>query len=200
MIWASNELTRVSSILCCLSLWEPNQNFITTIVMPTITVGDRLPEFTFLTLDHESGQPKSLTTKEISSGRKIALFAIPGAFTPGCSKTHCPSFTSKTNVEKLKELGFAHVYCLATNDMFVMDAFATQQRIDRSFMTMLADGNGQFTAEIGMTLDLTSKQLGLRSQRYGMIVEDGVVMHIGLDLMGEGIEKSTADAMIRASL
>mmetsp|Transcript_9472 Transcript_9472/g.23697 ORF Transcript_9472/g.23697 Transcript_9472/m.23697 type:complete len:160 (-) Transcript_9472:92-571(-) len=155
-----------------------------------IKAGDRIPEHTFLTL--QDGEMKSLTTDDVFKGQKVALFAVPGAFTPGCSKTHCPSFVD--GADKLKEKGIDKIVCVSVNDCFVMDAWCRAQKATGKIL-MLADGDATFTAKIGMQKN-TGNFGGARSQRYGMIVDDGRVVHVGLDDQRGVIEHSTAAALL----
>ncbi len=118
---------------------------------------------------------------------------VPGAFTPGCSKTHCPSFVLGAN--QLKQKGIDDVYCTSVNDVFVMDAWSQSQNANGK-VTFLADGVGQFAKKIGMEFDLIEKGLGIRSKRYAMVVENGVVKILQID-EGGAVEKSTADNLLK---
>jgi len=135
-----------------------------------IQAGDRLPQATLRTLTPDG--PKTVETGDYFKGRKVVLFAIPGAFTPTCSKTHLPSFAEHAG--EIKGKGIDAIACVAVNDVFVMDAwgkaYGAPGKVD-----LLSDGNGDFTRAIGMTLDARGIGLGERSQRYSMLVDDGVV-------------------------
>ena len=153
-----------------------------------IAVGDKLPAGTFK-IPGEDG-PSDITTSEIFDGKKVVLFAVPGAFTPGCSKVHLPGFVAKA--DQLAGKGVDSVVCTAVNDAWVMDAWQKDQSADA--ITMMADGNGAFAAAMGLVLDVTGAGLGTRSKRYAAIIEDGVVTSIEVD--EGGIELSTCDAVL----
>eukprot|EP01027_Heterolobosea_sp_BB2_P026079 GEZU01040090.1.p1 GENE.GEZU01040090.1~~GEZU01040090.1.p1 ORF type:complete len:161 (-),score=54.24 GEZU01040090.1:121-603(-) len=155
----------------------------------TIQVGDKIPEFTFMTMK-ENG-PAPISTSEIFSGKKVVLFAVPGAFTPTCSNSHCPGFVQEAAL--LKSKGVDLVACTAVNDAFVMDAWSKSQKADGKIL-MLADGNGDFARAVGLELDLRPRGLGIRSKRYAMLVEDGVVKYLGVD--ESGLDKSSAGAIL----
>ncbi|MDD2867052.1 peroxiredoxin [Neomegalonema sp.] len=138
--------------------------------MAQIQEGERLPEATFTVMTAEG--PKPVTTKEFFGGRKVAFFAAPGAFTPTCDKAHLPSYVA--NVEKFKAKGIDAVAGTTVNDVFVLDAWSKASGADGK-VTLLADGSAAFAKAVGMDLDLTARGLGLRSKRYAMLVEDGVV-------------------------
>jgi len=142
----------------------------------TIKTGDRLPDATF-TIMGASG-PAPVTTAEFFGGKKVALFAVPGAYTPTCTQQHVPGFVER--VGELKTKGIDTVACTAVNDVFVMDHFGKDMgaagKID-----MLADGNGDFAKAIGLEIDLSPFGLGVRSKRYSMLVEDGVVKSLNID-------------------
>lgn len=157
-----------------------------------IKVGDKLPEATFMVMTAEG--PKPRTTADVFNGKKVGLFAVPGAFTPGCSKTHMPGFVA--NEGKLKEKGLDEVACTAVNDAFVMDAWAKAQGADGKIL-MLADGSADFAKKLGLELDLTARGLGVRSKRYSMVVENGVVKSLEID--DSGIDKSSAETMLSCS-
>src|SRR5256714_11054930 len=139
----------------------------------TIQVGDKVPSATLKYLSPEG--PKEITTDELFSGKKVALFAVPGAFTPTCSQRHLPGYVDKAS--DLKGKGVDQIACVSVNDAFVMGAWGKAQNVGDKVL-MLADGSGDFTRAIGMELDLKSRGLGERSDRYSMLVEDGVVKAI----------------------
>jgi peroxiredoxin len=155
----------------------------------TIQVGDRLPDvpITIATVDG----PKPTTTGEFFSGKKVALFAVPGAFTPTCSARHLPSYVEKAG--DLKAKGIDEIACTAVNDPFVMSAW--NQRDGSEDITMLADGNGDFAEAIGLTMDASKFGLGKRSQRYSMIVDDCVVEQLNVEAPGE-YRASSAENML----
>lgn len=155
----------------------------------TIQAGDKIPACTMKTMG-ESG-PTDITTDEIFSGKKVVLFAVPGAFTPGCSMTHLPGYV--VNADNIKAAGVDSIVCMAVNDAFVMGAWGAAQNAEE--LLMLADGNGEFTAALGLELDGSSFGLGHRSQRFAMIVEDGTVSHLNVE-PGPGIEVSSAETMM----
>lgn len=146
----------------------------------TIKVGDKLPEATFMTMDADG--PKPITTSDVFSGKRVALFAVPGAFTPTCSAKHLPGF--KDNAEAFKAKGVDAIACTSVNDVFVMGAWGQEQGISNE-MQMLADGNGDFAKDIGLTLDASGFGMGARSQRYAMVVNDGVVESLHIEDGGE---------------
>ncbi len=155
----------------------------------TINVGDRVPNVTL----HHMGEkgPEAIGTDDIFSGKKVVLFALPGAFTPTSSAAHLPGFV--VNADKLKQKGVDTIACLSVNDAFVMGAWGKQQNADD--ILMLADGSGNFTQAVGLELDLTERGLGVRSQRYAMIVDDGVVKELAVEAPGK-FEVSSAEAML----
>lgn len=154
----------------------------------TINTGEKIPSLTLKTMG-ESG-PEEITTDSIFDGKKVVLFALPGAFTPGCSNTHMPGFV--VHADAIKAKGVDTIVCLSVNDAFVMGAWGETQNAKE--LLLVADGSCAFTSAIGMELDLTAAGLGIRSQRYAMIVNDGVVEAVNLDQ--GSIEKSTAEAIL----
>ena len=145
----------------------------------TIQVGDRLPDVP-ITIAAPDG-PKPTTTGEFFKGKKVALFAVPGAFTPTCSARHLPSYVDKAS--DLKGKGIDEIACISVNDPFVMAAWG--QRDGSEDITMLADGNGDFAKAIGLTMDGSKFGLGERSQRYSMIVDDCIVEQLNVEAPGE---------------
>jgi glutaredoxin/glutathione-dependent peroxiredoxin len=152
-----------------------------------INVGDRLPDATFTTMSAEG--PKPMTTKEVFGGKKVALFAVPGAFTPTCSRQHLPGYVQK--YDELKSKGFDTVACTAVNDIFVLSAWSGASQADGKIL-MLADGSADFAKKIGLDIDLTARGLGVRSRRYSMIVEDGVVKSLNVEEVPSNHDKSSA--------
>jgi glutaredoxin/glutathione-dependent peroxiredoxin len=152
-----------------------------------INVGDKLPEATFTTMSPEG--PKPQTTAQVFGGKKVALFAVPGAFTPTCSKQHLPGYVQK--YDELKSKGFDTVACTAVNDIFVLTAWSRDGGADGKIL-MLADGSGDFAKKIGLDIDLGARGLGVRSKRYSMIVEDGVVKSLNVEEVPSSADKSGA--------
>jgi len=137
--------------------------------------------------------PEGITTDSIFGGKKVVLFAVPGAFTPGCSMTHLPGYV--VNADRILAAGVDTIACLSVNDAFVMDAWGKAQNAEH--ILMLADGNGDFTKALGLELDGSGFGLGLRSQRYAMIVEDGVVTTLNVE-PGGGVDVSAAETILEA--
>jgi peroxiredoxin len=136
----------------------------------TIKVGDKVPSGSFGIM--KSGSPGSMTTDELFSGKRVVLFSVPGAFTPTCSKTHLPGFVQ--NAAALKAKGIDSVACMAVNDVFVMDAWGKGAGAEGKVL-MLADGNATYTKALGLELDAAGFGMGIRGQRFAMVVKDGVV-------------------------
>lgn len=155
-----------------------------------IKVGDTIPAHKLTAAAAEG--PKEVTTQDLFTGKKVVLFAVPGAFTPTCSARHLPGFVQ--NFEAFAAKGVDTVACLAVNDVFVMTAWAKEQGVDERLL-MLADGSGTFTKALGLELDLTARGLGVRSQRYAMVVEDGRVTHLAVEPPG-GFEVSRAENVL----
>jgi peroxiredoxin len=156
----------------------------------TIQVGDKLPEGKLKVMGAKG--PTEVTIDELCAGKKVVLFAVPGAFTPGCSMTHLPGFV--VNADKIKANGVDTIVCLAVNDAFVMDAWGKAQNAEE--IVMAADGSAEFTHALGLELDATAFGMGVRSKRYAMIVDDGTVTYLGVD--AQAIEASAADAILEA--
>jgi peroxiredoxin len=141
-----------------------------------IKIGDKLPNATFRVMTGEGPKPK--TTDEVFNGKKVALFAVPGAFTPTCSNLHMPSFLN--NLAGFKAKGVDTIAVTGVNDVFVMEAWKKATGADGK-IDFLADGNGEFTKAIGMDFDGAAAGLGVRSKRYSMLVEDGVVKKLNVE-------------------
>lgn len=146
----------------------------------TIKIGDKLPDVKFMT--PTEGGPKPISTEEAFGGKKVALFAVPGAFTPTCSARHLPSYVEKS--EALKAKGIDAIACTSVNDVFVMAAWAKDQGIKGEIL-MLADGSASFAHAIGLDFDGSAFGMGTRSQRYAMVVEDCVVTQLFVEKGGE---------------
>ena len=154
-----------------------------------INVGDKLPDVP-LTVATPDG-PEQTTTTDFFGGRRVALFAVPGAYTPTCSARHLPSYVEKAS--ELKGKGVDEIACLSVNDAFVMSAW---NKSDGSQdITMLADGNGAFSEAVGLSMDATKFGMGKRSQRYSMLVNDGVVEQLNVEAPGE-YRASSAETLL----
>jgi len=156
----------------------------------TIKVGDAVPNAIFTTFGSDG--PKPITTDELFKGKTVALFAVPGAFTPTCSAKHLPGFKAKATEFKAK--GVDTIACVSVNDVFVMKAWGENQGVGDDVL-MLADGNGDFTKAVGLELDASRFGMGPRSQRYSMIVKDGVVKELNVEQGGE-FKVSSAEYML----
>ena len=156
----------------------------------TIKLGDTLPAATFMEM--QDGKPTPVSSDELFKGKTVALFALPGAFTPTCSAKHVPGFVQ--NYEKLKGKGVDTIACVSVNDAFVMGAWGKDQGADGK-VRMLADGNGDFTRAIGLEFDASKFGMGKRSQRYSMIVKDGVVKAVNVEAPG-AYEVSSAEHLL----
>ncbi len=155
----------------------------------SIQNGDRIPEATLMIMGSEGPEP--ITTDTIFNGKRVLLFAVPGAFTPGCSLAHLPGYV--VNADKIKAKGVDTIACMAVNDAFVMDAWGKSQNAEE--ILMLGDGNGDFTAALGLEMDARSFGLGTRSKRFAMLVDDGVITHLNVEPAG-GVDVSSAETMI----
>lgn len=154
----------------------------------TIATGDRFPDVTLKTNGPEG--PQDISTGDFLAGRKVALFAVPGAFTPGCSNTHMPGFV--VNADKLLAKGVDAIACLSVNDAFVMGAWQRDQNAEA--ITMLADGNAELTRALGLEKDASATGMGTRCQRFAMLLDDGVVKYLGID--EKGVDKSSAETLL----
>lgn len=159
----------------------------------SISVGDKLPDATFLTMTAEG--PIRMSTADVFDGRRVVLFAVPGAFTPTCHKKHLPGFV--THAEELKSKGVDSIACVSVNDVFVMNAWAEQTGAG-DVLTFLADGSADFTRAIGMELDASGVGLGLRSRRYALLVDDGVVTVMNVEEVAGSAEVSSAEKILAA--
>lgn len=154
-----------------------------------IQQGDRLPEAT-MHLMGEKG-PKAVTTADLFAGKKVVAFAVPGAFTPTCSQAHLPGYV--VNADKLKAKGVDSIVCISVNDAFVMDSWGKEHNADD--LLMVGDGNGDFTRALGLEMDASGFGLGTRSQRYAMVVDDGVVTKLAVEDAG-AFAVSKAEAVL----
>jgi len=157
----------------------------------SIKTGDRVPSATLKKMGEKG--PENLTTDAIFAGKKVVLFAVPGAFTPTCSAAHLPGYV--VNAHKFREKGVDTIACMSVNDAFVMGAWGKAQNAEE--ILMLADGNAEFTKALGLTLDGTGFGMGLRSQRFAMVVEDGVVKQLAVEPAG-GLDVSAAEKVLAA--
>ena len=146
----------------------------------TIQVGDRMPAGRFGVMGVDG--PESLSTEELFSGKIVVLFSVPGAFTPTCSARHLPGYVERSDA--LRDRGADTIACLAVNDVFVMSAWGKSGGAGGK-VEMLADGNGEYTRTLGLELDATGFGMGMRGQRYSLIVDDGVVTHLNVEPPGE---------------
>ncbi len=156
----------------------------------TISVGDRIPDVTLRTMTPEG--PKPVQSGEVLGRGKVVLFAVPGAFTPTCSDHHLPGFVLRA--DELREKGVDTIACVAVNDPFVMGAWGEAQGAEGKVL-MLSDGNGEFTAEVGLEMDGSAFGLGTRSQRYAAILQDGVVQELLVE-PGPGVEVSSVENVL----
>jgi peroxiredoxin len=162
-----------------------------------IKVGDRLPEGRLTECVEFDGQgcpvnPKDLNVQDLVKGKKIVIFGLPGAFTPTCSAKHVPSYVA--NFDALKKKGVHEIWCISVNDAFVMAAWMRDQKATGK-VRMMADGSAEYTKKLGLELDLTARNMGMRSTRYSMLVEDGVVKKVNVEAPGK-YEVSGAEAML----
>jgi len=155
----------------------------------SIEVGQSIPSCTLKTMTDNG--PADITTADIFDGKKVVLFAVPGAFTPGCSMTHLPGYV--VNADKIKAAGVDTIVCMAVNDAFVMGAWGKAQNAEE--ILMLADGNGELTKALDLELDGSGFGLGTRSQRFAMIVENGKVTHLNVE-PGPGVDVSSAETIM----
>ncbi|EPC02328.1 peroxiredoxin [Litchfieldella anticariensis FP35 = DSM 16096] len=154
----------------------------------TISVGDRIPDVTIKTNGVDG--PESISTAELFAGKRVVLFAVPGAFTPGCSNTHMPGFVIK--VDDILAKGVDTIACMAVNDAFVMDAWQKQQNAEK--IKMLADGNAEFAKALGLDMDASGGGMGTRSKRFALIATNGVVEYLGIDT--KGVDQSSANTVL----
>ena len=157
----------------------------------TIQVGDKIPSATLFHMTADG--PAAITTGEIFAGKKVVLFAVPGAFTPTCSAKHLPGFVGKA--DEIKAKGVDTIACLSVNDAFVMDAWGKDQGVGGKVL-LLADGSAELTKALGLELDLAGRGLGLRSNRYAMIVDDGVVKLLNKEAAPGGLDVASAETVL----
>ncbi|HEX4857306.1 MAG TPA: peroxiredoxin [Limnobacter sp.] len=163
----------------------------------TIQIGDKLPSATLFEFFHEETDgcslgPNAFDSQKAAAGKTIAILALPGAYTPTCSAKHVPGFIE--HADALKAKGVDEIWCISVNDAFVMGAWGKSMGAEGK-VRMMADGSAEFTRKVGMELDLTARGLGIRSQRYSMLVQDGVIKQLNLDPAG-AFENSTAEKLL----
>jgi alkyl hydroperoxide reductase subunit AhpC len=163
-----------------------------------IKIGDAIPAGTLMEYSEVEGEgcsigPNPVDVQKASTGKTIALFALPGAFTPTCSAKHVPGYVD--NYDALKSAGVDEIWCVSVNDAFVMGAWAREQKTGAK-VRMLADGSADFTKATGLTLDLTTRGMGLRSNRYSMLIKDGKVAALNVEGPGK-FEVSDAQTMLK---
>jgi peroxiredoxin len=163
----------------------------------TITVGARVPDATlteFIAVETEGCTlgPNAFKVSDLVKGKRIVVFGVPGAFTPTCSAQHVPGYVK--HAEALKAKGIDEIWCVAVNDAFVMGAWAKEQG-SQGIIRMLADGSAEWTRALGLELDLTARGLGIRCQRFAMVIQDGVVEKLAIEAPGK-FEVSSAEAVL----
>jgi len=158
----------------------------------TIKAGDKIPSATLMEM--QDGKPTPVSTDSFFAGKKVAVFALPGAFTPTCSAKHVPGFVA--NYDALKAKGVSEIACISVNDAFVMGAWGKDQGTGDK-VTMLADGSAAFAKALGLEMDITARGMGVRSQRYALVAQDGKVTHLGVEAPG-GFEASKAETILAA--
>ena len=156
----------------------------------SIAVGDKVPDVEVKTMGPEG--PQSVRTGEVLGSGKVVLFAVPGAFTPGCSKIHLPGYVE--HGDELKAKGVSTIACIAVNDPWVMEAWGDAQGATGKIL-MLADGNGAFADAMGLSFDASGFGLGKRSQRYAAVIEEGVITHLDVEPKG-GVDVSSCEAVL----
>ncbi len=159
----------------------------------TIAVGQKLPVATFGTM--QDGKPEELTTDQVFAGKHVAVFAVPGAYTPTCHLKHLPGFVA--NAKTFRDKGLDTIACISVNDVFVLGQWCKDTGADGTIL-MLADGSGDFTRAIGMELDLSGDGLGLRSKRYAMLVRNGVVEALNVEENAGVAVASSAEALLKS--
>lgn len=159
----------------------------------TISVGDRVPDATFKVMTDEG--PADMTTDDVFGGKKVVVFAVPGAFTPTCHALHVPNYLG--SLDAFKEKGVDTVACISVNDAFVLNEWAKKTAADGKIL-FLADGNADFTKAAGLDFDASGNGLGIRSKRYGMLVEDRVVKALNIEEVPKTVDVSSAERILEA--
>lgn len=160
--------------------------------MSTIKVGDPIPSMKLMTATSDG--PKEISTDDLFRGKKVVMFAVPGAFTPTCSAKHLPGYVQ--NADAIRAKGVDTIVCMAVNDPFVLAAWAKEQGVDDKIV-MLSDGSGQFTRALGLELDLMNRGLGIRSQRFALVAQDQRVTHLAIEQPGD-FDVSRAEAILQS--
>jgi len=155
----------------------------------TVSPGDTIPNTTLKVMGEKG--PVDIDTDDIFKGKKVVLFAVPGAFTPGCSLSHLPGYV--VLADQIRDKGVDTIACMAVNDAFVMDAWGKSQNADD--ILMLADGNGEFVRALGLEMDASDFGMGMRSQRFALVAEDGVVKHLAVEPGGK-VDVSSAESIL----
>lgn len=158
----------------------------------TISVGEKMPTGAFGIMT-DAG-PGAISTDDLFSGKKVVLVSVPGAFTPTCSMDHLPGFVDQAAALTAKDVDT--IACMAVNDVFVMDAWGKDRGVGNDIM-MLADGNGEYSQALGLELDATGFGMGMRGQRFAIVVDDGVATHVAIEAPGQ-LEVSKAEAILEA--
>jgi len=158
----------------------------------TIKVGEKIPSVSLTVMGSEG--PKPVSTDEFFKGKKVVVFGLPGAFTPTCSKQHLPGFVR--NAEALRKKGVDAIACVSVNDVFVMDAWGKDLKVGDK-VAMLADGSADFAKATGLQLDLTGRGMGMRSQRYSMVVDNGVVKKLDIESNPGACDVSSAEHILQ---
>lgn len=156
-----------------------------------VQVGDQIPEGALKVMGEKG--PQDVSISDMFGGKKVVLFAVPGAFTPTCSAAHLPGFVA--NADKIKAKGVDEIVCMAVNDAFVMDAWGKAQNAEE--LTMAADGSGVLTAALGLEMDASGFGMGVRSQRFALIAEDGKITTLNVEAPGQ-LDVSTAETILNA--
>ena len=156
-----------------------------------VQVGDQIPEGALKVMGEKG--PQDVSTSDMFGGKKVVLFAVPGAFTPTCSAAHLPGFVA--NADKIKAKGVDEIVCMAVNDAFVMDAWGKAQNAEE--LTMAADGSSVLTAALGLEMDASGFGMGVRSQRFALIAEDGKITTLNVEAPGQ-LDVSTAETILNA--
>ncbi len=146
----------------------------------TLKIGDKVPNITMMTMGEDG--PRTMSSADLCAGQRVVLFGLPGAFTPTCSARHLPGYVEQADAFRAKGIGV--IACLSVNDVYVMDAWGRQQGVGDKVL-MVADGNGDFAHAAGLAADMTARGFGWRSQRYAMVVDDGVVKLLNVEKPGE---------------
>ncbi|HEX2138188.1 MAG TPA: peroxiredoxin [Woeseiaceae bacterium] len=157
-----------------------------------IRAGDRMPSGTFGVMTEDG--PGAMSTDELFNGKKVVLVSVPGAFTPTCSMNHLPGFVDRA--DEIRSKGVDAIACMAVNDVFVMHAWGKDRHVDDKIV-MLADGNGEYTRALGLEMDASKFGLGMRGQRFAIIVDDGVAKHVAVEEPGQ-FKVSKAETILEA--